>query len=86
MLKALWVKNNDGNIPPKIHHLVRLAHEAKLLLTEEQSEFFADVNAFNTEARYPEQKLAFYKLCTKEFVTEKLNLIKEYYSWLRQMI
>ena len=86
LLKAHWVKNNAGDIPPKIHHLVRLANEAKLSLTDEQSEFLADVNGFNIEARYPEQKLAFYKLCTKEFASEKLNKIKEYYGWLRRMI
>lgn len=40
----------------------------------------------NIEPRYPEQKLAFYKLCTKEFAGEKLTKIKEYYEWLRRMI
>ena len=57
ILKAHWVKNNAADIPPKIHHLVRLANEAKLSLTDEQSEFLADVNGFNTEARYPEQNI-----------------------------
>lgn len=86
LLKAHWVKNNAGDIPPKIHHLVRLANEAGLPLTDVQSAFLADVNTFNIEARYPEEKFAFYKLCTKEFATERLTKIKEYYDWLRQVI
>ncbi len=28
--KALWVKNNTGNTPPKIHNLIRILDEAKI--------------------------------------------------------
>ena len=34
------------------------------------------------EARYPDQKYNFYKLCTKDFTEEYFYKIKEIYKWL----
>ena len=79
IIKAHWVKNNQNNTPPKIHDLVRLANESNLNLTDSEKEFLLEVNDFNLEVRYLDYKMDFHKKCTREFATEYLIKIKEYY-------
>ncbi len=33
--KAIWVKNNADNFPPRTHNLIRLVETASIQLTEE---------------------------------------------------
>jgi len=44
------------------------------------------INDFNMEARYPDEKLSFYKTCSEEFTKENLDIIKEMYNWLKSQI
>ena len=39
--------------------------------------FLMLVNSFQIEARYPDEKLDFYKTCTKEFTEINFNKIKK---------
>ncbi len=84
-LKALYVQKLQA-IPPRIHDLLRLAKACSLSLSKDQELFLFQANGFNMEARYPDEKLAFYKLCTKDFATENLRQIKEMYVWLKSQI
>jgi HEPN domain-containing protein len=86
VLKALFVKNNENKIPPKIHNLVRLTELSSLNLDDEKKFILDKINDFNLEVRYPEYKNEFYKICTKEFTEEKINQINELYKWLRSLI
>lgn len=81
VLKAFYVSCKHES-PPLIHNLVRLAEHTKLTFKEEQLKFLADINRFNIEARYPDIKFKFQKLCTKEFTEEQFSRIKEMYKWL----
>lgn len=81
VLKAFYVQNKD-EFPPKTHNLVRLAENTSLFLSEEQKQFLMEINRFNIEARYPDYKQSFYKLCTEEFTEEYFTKIKELYKWL----
>lgn len=85
ILKAHYVKYNKET-PPRTHDLVKLANFSALELNEEQIKFLITANSFNIEARYPEEKLSFYKSCTKELTTEYLKKIKELFLWLRSRI
>ena len=82
-LKAIYVKNNDNKLPPKIHNLVRLSELSNVVLNEEQKLFLDKINDFNLEVRYPEYKNEFYKTCTKEYAEGYLTKIREYYQWLK---
>ncbi len=84
-LKAFYVRDN-GKMPPPIHKLDILASHTKLKLSEEQVHFLKEVNEFNIEARYPDKKLSFYKLCTQDFTKEYFLKIKEFYQWLLKEI
>ena len=81
LLKAFYVKN-VGELPPRIHDLVRLADMAKVEFDEDTLLFLDAVNTFNISTRYPDEKLKFYKTCTSEFTMEQFYRIKEIYKWL----
>jgi HEPN domain-containing protein len=82
LLKAVFSQNNEVT-PPKTHDLVKLSKLANLKLTEEQSIFYNRVNDFNIEARYPDEKLNFYRIATKEFTEENFSRIKEEFKWIK---
>lgn len=86
LLKAIFVKNNDNKIPPKLHNLVRLAEESHLMIDNNKKIILDKINDFNIEVRYPDYKNEFYKTCTKEFAEENLKEIKELYQWLKSQI
>jgi HEPN domain-containing protein len=81
--KAIFVHNNESKVPPKTHNLVKLAGLSSITLTDEQKLFLDEVNDFNLVTRYPDYKLNFYKLCTKEYADKYFKKIKEYYAWLK---
>ncbi|MBI5809069.1 MAG: HEPN domain-containing protein [Ignavibacteriales bacterium] len=86
LLKAIFVKNNDNKIPPKLHNLVRLSEESHLKIDNNKKIILDKINDFNIEVRYPDYKNEFYKTCTKEFAEENLKEIKELYQWLKSQI
>jgi HEPN domain-containing protein len=83
--KALWVKFNESNHPPRIHNLVTLIKQAMIELEEDMIIFLGKMNRFQLETRYPGYIDSIYKFCTKEYTKEmlekgekvKLCLIKE---------
>ncbi len=85
LLKALYVLENKKHAPP-IHNLTRLAELAKIELSTELSDKMIEITSFNIEARYPDLKRTFRKICTKNFTEEKLNDIKRIYQWLKGKI
>jgi HEPN domain-containing protein len=85
ILKAHFIKKNFET-PPRTHDLTRLASQTGLEFKEQQIKFLIIANSFNIEARYPEEKLSFYKTCTKEFALENIQKIKEMFSWLKSLI
>jgi HEPN domain-containing protein len=80
-LKAIYAQNHS-EMPPRTHNLLMLAEKAGIKLDDEQKMFLEQVNDFNIESRYPDEKLSFYKLCTKAFTAENFTKIKKYYKWL----
>lgn len=77
LLKAFWVRDNESNFPPRTHDLNRIAREIKLIFTDEEKEFLAEISAFNLEVRYPDYKKRFSQICTKDFADKYLKDIKE---------
>lgn len=85
ILKALAVREIKQQAP-YIHDLVRLEEIAKIELSKEEVKLLKEVNAFNLKTRYPDYKLKFYKLCTKEFTKDYLDKIIILYRKLCQRI
>ena len=85
ILKGLYSKKT-GELPPRLHDLVRLADIAGIELDDNTLEFLDSVNSFNISTRYPDEKLKFHKVCTAEFTQETFSRIKEIYLWLLKRI
>ena len=71
--------------------------EKRILLTEDKDFgewIFAQKSAtsgiilfrYNLEARYPDEKLSFYKKCTLDFTSDKMQQIEEMREWLLLLI
>ncbi|MCK5466489.1 HEPN domain-containing protein [Candidatus Parcubacteria bacterium] len=85
IMKALVVQQTKQQAP-YMHDLVRLEEIAKIELSKEEVKLLKEVNAFNLNTRYPDYKLKFYKLCTKEFTKDYLNKITILYKKLCQKL
>jgi len=81
ILKAIVIKIT-GYFPPKTHNLLRLAELSKLDLTDDEINFFEELNQFQLETRYPDEKLSIYKIATKDFTFEKINKVRDAREWL----
>lgn len=77
--KAAYVRDNNNQLPPRTHNLVRLAEAANLQVNDEQKEFLSEITDYNLEVRYPAYTHDFFKKCTEEFAAKKFDDIKEIY-------
>ena len=68
LCKAVWIKPNEGNVPPKIHNLIYLIKQTPVEISE------SSLNRFQLEGRYPEYVSSIYKICNAGFTN---NLILE---------
>jgi HEPN domain-containing protein len=75
--KAIWVKHNEGNIPPKIHNLVKLLLETNQEFQVEDLTFLEEFNDFQLEGRYPDYLFQINKKCTKEYTLSIFNKIND---------
>ncbi len=66
------------------HDLVRLSKLTKICLSKNELELLKIINTFNIRARYPEQKLKLYKICTEKYTKDKLEKMTKLYKLLCQ--
>lgn len=77
LCKAIWVKDNEGNIPPKIHNLVKILQNTKQTFNESDLTFLEEFNDFQLDGRYPDYIFSINKMCTLEFTKIILTKIEE---------
>jgi len=85
ILKALVVQKT-GKSARYTHNLLLLMQDADTELPQTDKDLLDTVNDFNIRARYPDEKLAFYKKCTQEFTVLYLEKIKILYKKLCQKV
>ena len=85
ILKALVV-NETKKHALYTHDLVKLAEISTLSFSDQEIKFFNEVNDFNMDARYPEQKMEFYKICTKEYTKKYIKEVESIYKELCQKL
>ena len=86
LLKAIWVKDNEDNFPPKLHNLVYLLKQTHLDLSEEEIEFFSNFNQFQLEGRYPDYHFKVHQRLNKTETTKWIELFKHYHDYLLNKI
>ena len=78
ILKALWVKGNVENFPPKTHNLIYLYENSNIELSEEQTDFLQTMNIYQIEGRYPDYISTLHQTTTQEkaqaIITESKNM------------
>jgi len=82
-LKAIIVEKS-GQMPPRIHDLVRLADGAAVSNSEDQTHLLKKLNYYYVESRYPEEQIIVAEQTDKEFAQGILEQTKEYIAWLVQ--
>lgn len=83
-LKSFIAKN--GEVPPPIHDLRKLAAMTGLTLTEDQKTSLKEITTFNIEARYEDYKRSFYKKATRAYAQKWGNICEDLYLWLKQLV
>lgn len=86
LCKALWVKNNKENHPPRVHNLVHILKEAKVKCTDEQLDFALIVNNFQMEGRYPDYTQRIYKLYKEKNTKDIVKQVKVFGKWLQEQL
>ncbi len=79
ILKGLIAR--QGQVPPPIHNLKKLALIALPSINNYLSEF-EEITTFNLEARYDDFKLSFYRKATSDFTLKWKSICEEIYQWL----
>ncbi|MDD4527740.1 MAG: HEPN domain-containing protein [Candidatus Margulisbacteria bacterium] len=83
ILKAYFIKNNNGN-PPYTHNLLKLATESGCynLFNENQKDLIDQLDPLNIEARYPSYKEQLLKQLNKEICSKMFMESKEFLKWI----
>ena len=71
--KAIWVKDNVSNFPPRIHDLVRIIEGTRATLTGDEKKFLKKLTEFQLDGRYPDYQFKIYKTCNKQFAAEVIE-------------
>lgn len=85
LMKAYFVKVN-GDYPPFVHNLLRLAIDSKIEINEDLKFKLTTISAFNLNARYDDYKRSFQTKCTPEYTFEWIENIKELRKWILEQI
>jgi HEPN domain-containing protein len=88
-LKAIISRDcAEGEIPPKIHHLLKLADRAKLLnlMLPDQQDFIKELNPLNMEARYPEYKDQIATELTAEICDSLIVRTEKMLCWIKSQL
>lgn len=81
LLKGLVYKKTQHH-PLPIHDLVKLAQEAGLSLSGEQTGQLAEITTWNVQARYDSVKREFYRKASPTFTKQWITIFQTLYLWL----
>jgi len=76
-IKAIWIKDNSENYPPRLHNLVRILEQTLVKIPDKDLIFLNDLNRFQLEGRYPDYKGKIFKECTFDFTKTMLERANE---------
>jgi HEPN domain-containing protein len=82
LCKALWIKHNIENIPPRTHNLNYLLSFTPIELEDDKSEFILTLNRFQLEGRYPEYLTKMHNICNETFTKSIIETTNELRLWL----
>jgi len=84
-LKAVIV-NKTGELPPRVHNLLRLAEIAEMASGDEQREFLGRLSSYYIQSRYPEEIKAVDSAITRELAREVLDKTEQMTQWILSIL
>ena len=84
--KAIWIKHNESNVPPRLHNLIYLMKQTPVEIPDSRMELMLNLNRFQLEGRYPEYVSSLYKICEMEFTNHIITDVKELKEWLHKQL
>ncbi len=81
ILKAYFVQQKKEHAPYS-HNLIYLAQSAELTLQDNEKKLLSEINEYNLECRYPDDKYMIYKKTTKELFETYLKKVKQFRIWI----
>ena len=88
-LKAVLSRDcEEGEFPPKIHNLFKLAQQADLfeLMSDLQQDLVFELNPLNIEVRYPEYKKQIDAGLTKESCRKLFKATEGLLCWIKEQL
>lgn len=85
ILKALYVTRKKEHAPFS-HNLLYIAKNAGLELNDKQTKLLTEINDFNIECRYPDEKFSIYKTATSAFTGKYLKKAAEFMQWISEIL
>lgn len=85
MLKAL-IAERTQELPPRIHSLARLAEEAAVELSSDQTDFLRELSAYYIQTRYPEEISNLASQVKQDEAKRILNLTEAMVQWLNSIL
>ncbi|TAH20520.1 MAG: HEPN domain-containing protein [Cytophagales bacterium] len=86
LAKALWVKNNQENTPPRTHQLLRILQEAQVNLNSEQEIFLQLMNNFQMQGRYPDYLQNIHRICTESYTQDIIQQVESLKLCLQEIL
>lgn len=83
MLKAYYA-TKLGGYPPHTHNLLKLAENSGLEISLDRKKQLDTITSFNLSTRYDNEKLEFYKKCTRPFALLHISGIKLIRKWIKE--
>ncbi len=76
LIKALWVKENKDNFPPRLHNLITLISDTSYNPSGPEAHIIEELNRYQLEGRYPDYKRMIYKYTQAKFAKNIFSKIK----------
>jgi len=84
-LKAVIVKKT-GELPPRIHNLLRLAETAGIESSERQIDLLTKLSGYYIKSRYPEEIRVAGAAITQELAREVLGRTEQTVKWVLSIL
>jgi len=83
-LKAI-IAERTGELPPRLHQLMRLSRVAELEVDEQRADFLRELSAYYIQTRYPEEIMDIASRVKKDEAARVLKQTQETVTWLKSI-
>ncbi|MBP7053499.1 MAG: HEPN domain-containing protein [Phycisphaerae bacterium] len=84
-LKAVIVRKT-GEMPPRVHNLLRLAEVADTHPDQQQNRFLGELSAYYIQSRYPEEIKAAGAMVTRELADDVVRNTEKTVRWVLSIL